>query len=78
MSHTPSRAVYPGRRENDMKDLEQIIREEITRLETEYQQNREAFSRNNYDTLHQMWARECRDKLSELKHVLELAGCNEY
>ncbi len=60
-----------------MKDLEQIIREEITRLETEYQHHREAVSRNRYDNTSQMWARECRDKLNELKHVLELAGYKE-
>ena len=58
-----------------MKDIEQIIKEEITRLEAEYEQNREAYSRNKYDNMHRMWAVECKQKLDELKRVLELAEC---
>lgn len=60
-----------------MKDLEQIIRDEITRLEIEYQRYRDAVSRNRYDNTSQMWAREAKHKLDELKRVLELAEYNE-
>lgn len=56
-----------------MKDLEQIIMEEIARLEVEYQHHREAVFRNKYDNTSQMWAREAKHELDELKHVLELA-----